>query len=53
MASLGGSDGKESPCKVGELGLILRLGTFSGEGHDNPLLKEKGTTEDEMVGWPH
>ena len=28
----GGSDGKESTCGVGDLGLILGLGRFPGEG---------------------
>ena len=27
-----GSAGKESPCKAGDLGLILGLGQYSGEG---------------------
>ena len=33
----GGSDGKGSTCKVGDLGLILGLGRSPGEGHGNPL----------------
>ena len=33
---IGGSDGKESACNVGDLGLIPGLGR-PGEGHDNPL----------------
>ena len=32
-----GSDGKESTCNVGDLGLILGLGRSSGEGKGNPL----------------
>ena len=32
----GGSDGKESACNVGDLGLIPESGRFSGEGNDNP-----------------
>ena len=32
-----GSDGKESPCNVGDQGLIPRLGIFLGEGNGNPL----------------
>jgi len=28
---------KESTCNVGDLGLILELGRYPGEGHDNPL----------------
>ena len=31
------SDGKESACNVGYLGLILGLGTYPGEGNSNPL----------------
>jgi len=33
----GGLDGKESACNVGDLGLILGLGSFPGGGHGNPL----------------
>ena len=33
----GGSDGKESACNAGDLGLIPGLGRFPGGGHDNPL----------------
>ena len=33
----GGSDGKESACNVGDLGLIPGSGRFPGEGNDNPL----------------
>ena len=32
-----GSDGKESACYVGELGLIPGLGKSPGGGHGNPL----------------
>ena len=32
-----GSDGKESACKAGDLGLIPRLGRAPGEGNDNWL----------------
>ena len=32
-----GSDGKESACNVGDLGLIPGLGQSPGEGHNNPL----------------
>ena len=32
-----GSDGKESACSVGDLGLIPELGRFPGEGNDYPL----------------
>ena len=34
---LGGSDGKESPCNEGDLGLIPRLGRCPEGGHGNPL----------------
>ena len=33
----GGSDGKESACNVGDLGLIPGLGRSLGEGNGNPL----------------
>ena len=33
----GGSDGKESTCNVGDLGLIPGLGRSPGRGHGNPL----------------
>ena len=33
----GGSCGKESACNVGDLGSILGVGTFPGEGNGNPL----------------
>ena len=32
-----GSDGKESTCNVGDLGSILGLGRFPGEGNSYPL----------------
>ena len=32
-----GSDGKESACKVGDLGSIPGLGRYAGGGHGNPL----------------
>ena len=40
MGFLGGSDGKESTCNVGDLGWIPGLGRFPGkgmEGHGSPL----------------
>ena len=37
MGFPGGSDGKESACNVGDLGLIPGLGRFPGEGNDYPL----------------
>jgi len=33
----GGSDGKESACNAGDLGLILGLGQSPGGRHGNPL----------------
>ena len=33
----GGSDGKESACHAGDLGLIPGLGSCLGGGHRNPL----------------
>ena len=33
----GGSDGKESACNEGNLGLIPELGRSPGGGHGNPL----------------
>ena len=33
----GGSDGKESACNVGDLGLIPGFGRSPGGGHGNPL----------------
>ena len=33
----GGSDGKESACNVGDLGLIPGLGRSPGGGHGNSL----------------
>ena len=33
----GGSDGKESACNPGDLGLIPRLGRYPEGGHGNPL----------------
>ena len=33
----GGSDGKESPCNVGDLGSIPGLGRSPGGGHGKPL----------------
>ena len=33
----GGSDGKESACNAGDLGLVPGLGRSAGGGHGNPL----------------
>ena len=37
MGFPGGSDGKESMCKAGDLSLNPGLGRFPGEGTDYPL----------------
>ena len=37
MGFLDSSDGKESACNVGDLGLIPGSGRFAGEGNGNPL----------------
>ena len=37
MGFPGGSDGKASVCKAGDLGSIPGLGRPPGEGNDNPL----------------
>ena len=37
MGFCGGSDGKESTCNAGDLGLIPGLKRSPGEGHGNPL----------------
>ena len=37
MGFPGGSDGKESACNAGDLGLITGLGRSPGGGHGNPL----------------
>ena len=37
MGFPGGSDGKESACDAGDLGLILGLGRSLGGGHGNPF----------------
>ena len=38
MGFPGGSDGKESACKAGDLGSIPGLGRSPGEGNGNPSL---------------
>ena len=44
----GGSDGKESACKVGDLGLILGLGRSAGEENGYPL--QNSCLENSMDG---
>ena len=53
----GGSDGKESACSAGDLGLIPGLGGSHGEGNGNPLqypclqnLMDKGAWRAEVHG---
>ena len=36
-----GSDGKESACNAGDLGLIPGLGRSPAEGHGNDIFKKK------------
>ena len=44
----GGSDGKESTCNAGDLGLIPRLGRSPGGGHGN--LIQYSCLEDGLAG---
>ena len=37
MGCPGGSEGKESACNAGDLGLIIGSGRCPGEGNGNPL----------------
>ena len=37
MGFLDGSDGEESTCNAGDLGLVPGLGRSLGEGNSNPL----------------
>ena len=37
MGFPGGSDGKESTCNAGDMGLIPGSGRYPGEGNNNPL----------------
>ena len=37
MGDSGGSDGKESACQAGDLGLIPGLGKSPGKGHGYPF----------------
>ena len=37
MGFPGGSDGRESVCNAGDLGLIPGSGKFPGEGYGNPV----------------
>ena len=46
-----GSDGKESTCDAGDLGLILGLGRSPGEGDSFPL--QYSGLENSMDSWGH
>ena len=47
----GGSDGKESACNAGDLGLIPGLGSSPGEGNGNPLQEMATHLPGESLGW--
>ena len=50
----GGSDGKESACSAGDLGLIPELGRSPEGGHGNPLqysCLEKPNCQRSLVGY--
>ena len=50
----GGSDGEESACSAGDLGLIPGLGRSPGEGYGNPLpvfLLGKSHGQRSLVGY--
>ena len=55
----GASDGKESTCNVGDLGLILGLGRSPGGGHGNRLLlawripRDRGAWRAGYSPWGH
>ena len=51
MGFLDGSDGKESICNVGGLGLIPGLGKSPGGGHGNPL--QYFSLKNPQVPWFH
>ena len=53
MGFLGGSDGKESICNVGDLASIPGLGRFPGGGNGNPtpvFLPEESQERGSLVG---
>ena len=52
----GGSDGKESACNEGDLGLIHRMGRSPGVGNGIPLqysCLENSMDRGALVGWGH
>ena len=48
----GGSDGKESACNAEDLGLIPRVGRYSGEGNGNPLKYSHVENSMDRGTWP-
>ena len=48
----GGSDGKESACNAGDLGLISGLGSAPREGNDNPLQYSCLENSIDRGAWP-
>ena len=51
MAFLGGSDGKEPACNVGDLGSIPGLRRFPGGGNGNPLQYSWKNPMDKEAWW--
>ena len=47
----GDSDGKESACDAGDLGLISGLGQSPGEGNGNPLQYSRLENSMNRVAW--
>ena len=47
----GDSDGKESACDAGDLGLISELGQSPGEGNGNPLQYSRLENSMNRVAW--
>ena len=47
----GDSDGKESACNAGDLGLISGLGQSPGEGNGNPLQYSRLENSMNRVAW--
>ena len=47
----GDSDGKESACDAGDLGLISGLGQSPGEGNGNPLQYSRLENSKNRVAW--
>ena len=47
----GGSDGKESACNAGDLGLIPACGRSLGEGYGNPLQYSRLENSTDKGAW--